>query len=96
MAHSNPARDTRKESTKKRAASMQALRACKREALDCNPKGYHDYHPSPLCPVGASGISDHGFPSGNNQGPRPCMVLKSSIWFPLQARRRQLVYALCF
>ena len=25
--------------------SMHALRACKRETLDCNPSGYHDCHP---------------------------------------------------
>ena len=39
---------------------------------------------------------DHGFPEGNNQGLRPCMLLKSSILTakPLIVTRR--VTILCF
>ena len=45
--------------------------ACKREALDCNPSGYHDCHPllDKNVVFVRKGISDYGFPKGNNSFP---------------------------
>ena len=65
--------------------------ACKREALDCHPSGDHARaKPLILCEAQAcmreahdcnpSGY--HGFPLGNNQGLRPCMLVRSTRLSP--------------